>query len=260
MNIVRIKSMRRSCRRGAALVEFAIVAPVLLLLLVGSIEVGRGINVKNRCAEAARAGARVFSMRKSKTEDDVRGMVDQIMQESNLTNYTTTLDPDPTSEIEQLDPVTVTVSIAAEDASWYPTPWFLTDASIISSSCAMPADLGESSSDDNSPGVPDEKGPILDDDPVEEPSGVTAPDLKDMEKVVRELVKEARELRKEADELQEKADKKAAKAREKGKAKDLEKAQKAQAEAQKADKKAKEAEQRARDAQTKFTKATTGRK
>jgi hypothetical protein len=245
---------------GAALVEFAVISPVVLALLVGSIEVGRGINVKNRCAEAARSGARVFSLRKQKTETDVRAMVDQIMRESKLTNYTVTLDPDPSTDVAQLAPVTVTVSIAASDASWYPSPWFLTDDSTISSSCSMPADLGEASSDDNSANVPPEIGELIDDDPVKESSGTTSKDVKDREKDVRDLIKEARKLREKADKLKKQAEKEAEKARRKRDKKAYHKALKKLREAEALERKAIEAERIARDALKKLTAATSHRK
>ncbi|MBT6440806.1 MAG: hypothetical protein HOK61_00140 [Alphaproteobacteria bacterium] len=255
-----VTTTRCYCRRGAALVEFALILPLLLLLLVGSIEIGRGINVRNSLGEAARAGARVFSMRKEKDEADVRAMIDQIMSQAGLKKYTVTLDPDPSSDIKQLDPVTVTVSVAAGDSNWYPTPWFLPDTSRISSSCSMPADLGEGSKDDNSPHVAEETDPLRDDDPEVEGSGVTAQDLKDLEAIVQERLKEARDLREKADKKVAAADAAEAKARESGKKKDIESARKKRRDADDAVKKAEEAEQLARDALRKLTLETSSYK
>jgi hypothetical protein len=47
--------------RGAALVEFAVVVPLLLLLVVGTIELGAAWSQKLKVETAARAGARVGS-------------------------------------------------------------------------------------------------------------------------------------------------------------------------------------------------------
>jgi len=47
---------RRS--RGQALVEFALVIPLLLLLIFGLIDLGRAVYVNNSLSEAAREGAR----------------------------------------------------------------------------------------------------------------------------------------------------------------------------------------------------------
>ena len=45
-------------RRGQALVEFALVVPIFLLLVFGLVDLGRAIYVNNAMAEAARDGAR----------------------------------------------------------------------------------------------------------------------------------------------------------------------------------------------------------
>jgi Flp pilus assembly protein TadG len=45
-------------RRGQALAEFALVLPLLLLLVAGLIEFGRGWNIKQAVTDAAREGAR----------------------------------------------------------------------------------------------------------------------------------------------------------------------------------------------------------
>lgn len=48
--------------RGAAAVEFALVLPVLILLLFGIIEFGRAYNAKVELTGAAREGARVLAV------------------------------------------------------------------------------------------------------------------------------------------------------------------------------------------------------
>jgi len=50
---------QRRTRRGQALVEFALLLPFLLLLLLGVIEMGRAWNVKQVLTDAAREGARL---------------------------------------------------------------------------------------------------------------------------------------------------------------------------------------------------------
>ena len=57
--------MSRSKRddRGAAMVEFAIVLPVLMLILLGIIEFGRAYNAQVSIQAAAREGARELALR-----------------------------------------------------------------------------------------------------------------------------------------------------------------------------------------------------
>jgi Flp pilus assembly protein TadG len=51
--------------RGAAIVEFAIVLPLLLLLVFGIIEFGRGYNVKVQLTSSVREGARELALGRS---------------------------------------------------------------------------------------------------------------------------------------------------------------------------------------------------
>ena len=62
--------MSRSKRddRGAAMVEFAIVLPVLLLILMGIIEFGRAYNAQVSIQAAAREGARELALRHTSTD------------------------------------------------------------------------------------------------------------------------------------------------------------------------------------------------
>ena len=48
--------------RGAALVEFAMILPILILLVFGVIEFGRGYHTKSTLTHAAREGVRVAAL------------------------------------------------------------------------------------------------------------------------------------------------------------------------------------------------------
>jgi Flp pilus assembly protein TadG len=50
---------RPRARHGQALVEFALILPLLMLVLVGIIELGRAWNMKQQLTDAAREGARL---------------------------------------------------------------------------------------------------------------------------------------------------------------------------------------------------------
>ncbi|MGH9157333.1 MAG: TadE/TadG family type IV pilus assembly protein [Acidimicrobiales bacterium] len=69
---------RRGCghrrdQRGAAMVEFALVLPLLVMLVFGIIEFGRGYNAKITVTAAAREGARLLAL--GGTADEVRARV-----------------------------------------------------------------------------------------------------------------------------------------------------------------------------------------
>lgn len=55
-------SIRPHDRRGAALVEFAILFPVFLGLILGTIEIGTGLRASNLMASGVREGGRLASM------------------------------------------------------------------------------------------------------------------------------------------------------------------------------------------------------
>ena len=132
-------SPRRRKRRGASAVELAIILPLVLLLLVGSIEIGRAVIVQHTLVEAARAGCRVYAVTQETTEQDVRNMVDSVMSQAGLTDYDITFDPRPTKAPAHMDPMTVTVSLAYSDVALLP-PWFLNGD--LQGTCIMPADTG----------------------------------------------------------------------------------------------------------------------
>ena len=61
---------RNSRERGAAIVEFAIVVPLLLLLLLGSIEFGRAYSAKISVTHAAREGVREYALTQDASAGD----------------------------------------------------------------------------------------------------------------------------------------------------------------------------------------------
>lgn len=55
----------RRGERGAAAVEFALVVPLLLVLVLGIAEFGRAYNISTTLSSAARAGARTMALENS---------------------------------------------------------------------------------------------------------------------------------------------------------------------------------------------------
>jgi Flp pilus assembly protein TadG len=110
-------------RRGLALVEFALLLPVLMTLLVGAWEAGRLIEINQILSNATREGARQASAGQA-TSSQVQQTVLNYMKNAGLptTNAVVTVSDltnsgDP-SNATQLDHLQVSVSIPFKDVRW----------------------------------------------------------------------------------------------------------------------------------------------
>lgn len=107
-----------SSRRGAALVEFAIVLPLLLALVFGIIEFGFLFYNKAMLTNASREGARLGIVYNFPTRTTAAAIEDRVKQYcgSNLITFggskIPTLNPPPTPCVNSGDPLTVTVNFS----------------------------------------------------------------------------------------------------------------------------------------------------
>lgn len=109
--LVRSRSGSSSLRRaGAAAVEFAIVAPVFFLVVLGIIEFGRMVMVQQVITNAAREGARIAVL-DSATSDRVTTRVNSYMEAADLPNGTVIVTPGNPSSAGFDEPVTVEIQI-----------------------------------------------------------------------------------------------------------------------------------------------------
>lgn len=85
-------------RRGAALVEFALVMPLLLLLLIGIMEFGRAWSQTQVITDAARQGARLAALlnNSSAGQDSVRLVVRRALAAGNIIATDQMISIDPT--------------------------------------------------------------------------------------------------------------------------------------------------------------------
>jgi Flp pilus assembly protein TadG len=115
-------SHRRRC--GATLVEFAIVAPLLFLLILGIVEFGRAVMVQQILTNAAREGARRGILEQS-TAPDVQTAVSDYLRNTSVAGANVTVSPSSFAHVGFGDPVTVTCSVTYAQVTWLPAPWFL---------------------------------------------------------------------------------------------------------------------------------------
>lgn len=110
-----IRRKQRGQRRGSAVVETAVVAPLLLLAMFGILELGQAYHIKQTVALASREGCRAAALPGGNL-GDAQAAVDASMGLSGLTGYTVT------SNISSVGPndtqVWVKVSIPFNRASF----------------------------------------------------------------------------------------------------------------------------------------------
>lgn len=119
-------------RCGAAAVEFAIVAPVFFVLVIGMIEVGRALMVQQVLINASRVGARQAATAGA-TTSAVQTAVSQYATSVAVPSVSVSVSPDPAAA-KSGDTMTVTTSVNYSSVSWLPSPWFLGGKTLTSSS------------------------------------------------------------------------------------------------------------------------------
>ncbi len=121
---------------GAAVVEFAVLAPLLFLLIFGMIEYGRMVMVQQLITNASREGARVAIL-DGMTNDDVEDAVqDHVGGGVPILDTNVTTTPSDITTAAGGESVTVTVGVDFADVSWLPDALWL-GGKRLSASSAM---------------------------------------------------------------------------------------------------------------------------
>ena len=134
----------KAWRRGAAAVEFALVAPLIFLFLFLGIEFGRVLMALHGLEAAARQGCRV-AVSWDATEEEIESTVEARLASFGISDYDLTLDPNPPSRAEQWQPVTVRIEATYDSVSWLPVPRFLGGITLAGSS-TLPQESGQGKS------------------------------------------------------------------------------------------------------------------
>lgn len=125
-------------RTGTACVEMAIVAPVVFLLIFGSIELGRVMMVRQALTNAAREGCReaclITTQSSQRAETAVREALAGVIADArNNDKLTISFSPAPSEATKSGTAIETTVEIAVADISWLP-PFFTAGANVQCSS------------------------------------------------------------------------------------------------------------------------------
>ena len=141
-HISRKRSTKRAQRRGAVVVEFAVVAPLFFLLLAGIIEFGQAFRIEHMLSNAARRGARsaiVNGATSSEVEQKVKSQCVQTIGvgEEEITVEITVNGFESEIELaERGDEISVSVTVAYADAGLGFFGSFLSSA-MLNATCTM---------------------------------------------------------------------------------------------------------------------------
>jgi Flp pilus assembly protein TadG len=118
-------------------IEFALILPVIMILIFGALELSRAMTVQQVLTNAVREGAREGIV-VTATTTDVIDRVNQVLSAGDVDPEVTVITVSPAS-IESAnsgDDVTVRVEVPFDNVSWFPTPRFLIDYT-MRSECIM---------------------------------------------------------------------------------------------------------------------------
>ncbi len=127
---------RRRNRLGVAAVEFAVIAPVFFLLILGMIEFGRMVMVQQVITNASREGARIAVL-DGTTGSEVLVAVDNYLSSARIGGATVTVDPTNPNAANYGEPVTVSVSVPFNQVSWLPSSFFGNEGTVLAAATVM---------------------------------------------------------------------------------------------------------------------------
>lgn len=115
--------VRSNGRRGATVVEMAIVAPVFFILIFGMIEFSRVMMVRQALTDSARVGCRTAILATTKdvqrAEDASRDYMRPFMSSANdQSACRVTFSPADLSDVERGTEITASVEVNCPDVSW----------------------------------------------------------------------------------------------------------------------------------------------
>ena len=133
------ETRRRPVRRGAATAEFALLAPFFLAIVLGMIELARGLSVKETLSDAAQRGCRTGAL-PGKASSDITAEVNAVLANAGINGATVTIlvngQAVDASTAKRFDQISVKVSVPSSQVSWG-TNLFLSGQAIESETVVM---------------------------------------------------------------------------------------------------------------------------
>lgn len=112
------------------------VAPFIFLFVFAGLEFGRAMMAFHSVESAAMEGCRKGTL-SGTTVEDVEARVALAMSAAGIADYTVTVEPESLNDLEEMSPVTVTVTTNYSDISWLPMPSFMDGINLIGA-CTLP--------------------------------------------------------------------------------------------------------------------------
>jgi Flp pilus assembly protein TadG len=133
-----MRTIRRSQRkrRGAAAVELAVVSPLLVLFILGIIEMGQAISVRQALLDTARGACRLATLEGS-TNEKVLAEISKAMAVAGISAFEPKISPTPLSSASKGQYVTVEISTDFSEISWLPLPKHFAGAT-LRGACSLP--------------------------------------------------------------------------------------------------------------------------
>ena len=139
MTLTTVVRQRRTIQRrtGAAAVEFAIIAPIIVLFVMGAIEFGRAMFLQQVAISTARAACR-DGILASASNSSVQSLVTSRLQGVGLTGGSSTISVNgqsggDVSTATAGSPIQISVTIPYAANSWLPSPFYLNGKSLTGS-------------------------------------------------------------------------------------------------------------------------------
>ncbi len=113
----KIKASRAN-REGAAVVEFALCLPLIVLVVLGTIEAGSLLFLKQTLVQAAYEGAKVAIA--SGDTEQVEAVIDAVAASRNITDVTVAYTPSDIASVPSGEPITITITAPGDANSLIP--------------------------------------------------------------------------------------------------------------------------------------------
>lgn len=130
-----------SRRPGTACVEFAVLAPVLVLLLMGMMEVTRAVQVKNYLTDSARSSARI-AIQPGNSNQNVKDNITNLLAANGLPSASATVtilvngNQVDVNTAKKYDQISVKVAMPISQTAWV-TLYYFSSASVESETTIM---------------------------------------------------------------------------------------------------------------------------